>query len=79
LACYQRAVRAAPDAPPRGTGTLSFALDEDGRFLPGSAATDGAAEPLRGCAETALREAHFPRPEIGPVNISARLTLDPLP
>ncbi len=77
--CYRRAVTAAPGDPPRGDTTLSFSVDEDGHFVHRSTATNGPAVPIRPCLEAALHQARFPHPEIGPVTITIRLTLEPLP
>ncbi|MCS6912745.1 MAG: protein kinase [Myxococcales bacterium] len=75
--CYQEAVQRSPLSPPRGMGTFTFAINEDGLVMAGRSSANGAVVPLHGCIEQALLRVRFPRPEIGPVLITIQFDLQP--
>jgi serine/threonine-protein kinase len=77
--CYEREVQRNPARPARGSGTFSFAISEDGWLMPGRSSASGAALPLRDCLEQTLQRSRFARPEIGPVVVTLKLDLEPIP
>ena len=73
--CYRQAVQQSPAAPPRGGAVLSFSVTEDGNATAPRLLLGGAPPALKRCMEQALSDARFPRPDIGPAQVTVQLTL----